>query len=76
MIASLLTFLLAGLVVLIAVGIVMAIIGAIFSVALAVAGFLLFKVAPIVLVGYLVVRFLAPRHKRLRAAQRKWLGDE
>ena len=53
--------------------IALAILGAVFSVALSLAGFLLFKVAPIMLIGYLVVRFLAPKHKRLSAAERRWI---
>jgi hypothetical protein len=34
---------------------------------------LLFKVAPILLVGYIVLRFLAPKPKQLSAEDRKWL---
>ncbi|MEX1183003.1 MAG: hypothetical protein WEF86_07185 [Gemmatimonadota bacterium] len=34
---------------------------------------LLFKVAPILLVGYVVLRLLAPKQKRLSAEDRKWL---
>lgn len=76
MLGALLTFFIVGLVALVAAGLVLAVLGVVFSVfsaALALAGFLLFKVAPILLVGYLVVRFLAPKHKRLAAAERKWL---
>jgi hypothetical protein len=73
MIATLLTFFLVGLVALVVVSVVLAVVGVVFSLAAALAGFLLFKVAPIVLVGYLVVRFLAPRHKRISSVERKWL---
>ena len=73
MIRALVTFFLVGLATLVVASIVLAILGAVFSVALTVAGFLLFKVAPIMLIGYLVVRFLAPKHKRLSAAERRWL---
>jgi hypothetical protein len=34
---------------------------------------LIFKVAPLLLVGYLVIRFLAPKPKRLSAQDREWL---
>lgn len=69
MISSLLTFLLVGLVALIVAGVALSIIGA----ALGLAGFLLFKVAPIVLIGYVVVRLLKPRHKKISEADRRWL---
>lgn len=73
MLGALLTFFLVGLVALVVISIVLAVVGAVFSIALSLAGFLLFKVAPILLIGYLVVRFLAPKHKRLSAADRRWL---
>jgi uncharacterized membrane protein len=34
---------------------------------------LLFKVLPILLIGYVVVRLLAPRQKKLSAEDRAWL---
>ena len=73
MLGALLTFFLVGLVSLVVISIVLAVVGAVFSIALSLAGFLLFKVAPILLIGYLVVRFLAPKHKRLSATDREWL---
>ncbi|MFS8637921.1 MAG: hypothetical protein FWJ74_07530 [Gemmatimonadota bacterium] len=73
MIGALVTFFLVGLATLVVASIALAILGAVFSVALSLAGFLLFKVAPIMLIGYLVVRFLAPKHKRLSAAERRWI---
>lgn len=73
MIASLLTFLVVGLIALVVISIVLSIIGAIFGLFFGLAGFLLFKVAPVVLLGYVVIRFLAPRRSRLSAADRKWL---
>ncbi len=69
MISSLLTFLLVGLVALVVVGVALSVIGA----ALGLAAFLLFKVAPVVLIGYVVVRLLRPRHKRLSEADKRWL---
>jgi hypothetical protein len=45
----------------------------VFGLALSLVGFLLFKVAPVILVGYLFIRFLAPRQARLSPADRDWL---
>ena len=73
MLTSLLTFFAVGLIAIIALGVVLSIIGAIFGLAFGVAGFLLFKVAPIVLVGYLVMRFVAPKRRELSAEDRRWL---
>jgi uncharacterized membrane protein len=73
MISSLLTFFVVGLIALVAIAIVLSIVGAVFGLALGLAGFLLFKVAPVVLIGYLLVRFLAPRRHRLSAADREWI---
>lgn len=73
MISSLLTFFIVGLIAIVAVSIVLSIIGAVFGLALGLVGFLLFKVLPVVLIGYLLVRFLAPRSRRLSAADREWL---
>jgi hypothetical protein len=73
MIGALVSFFLIGLVALVVLGVVLALVGTVFSLAAAIAGFLLFKVAPIVLVGYIVVRLISPRRRRLSAEDRKWL---
>ncbi|HEU5209732.1 MAG TPA: hypothetical protein VFU06_09985 [Longimicrobiales bacterium] len=73
MLTSLLTLLVVGLVALVAVGVVLALIGAVLGIAFGLAGFLLFKVAPVVLIGYIVMRFLTPKQKRLSAEDRRWL---
>lgn len=73
MFGSLLTFLLVGLVALVALGVGLAVVGALFGIAVGIASFLLFKVAPIVLIGYVVVRLLRPRRKQISAEDRKWL---
>lgn len=75
MIGTLLTFFAVGLVTLVMVAIVLSIVGAVFSIAFGVAGFLLFKVAPFVLVGWLVLKFLDRKRPRgeLSAADREWL---
>lgn len=78
MIGSLLTFFAVGLVTLIVAGIVLSIVGTVFSLTFGLATFLLFKVAPILLVGWVVVKLLdkARGGDSLSAADRKWLeGD-
>lgn len=76
MLASIVTFLLVGLVALVALGVVLAVVGAIFSAVLGLAGFVLFKVVPVVLLGYLIVRFLAPREKRLERMEKRLLESD
>lgn len=65
MISTLLTLFIVGIVALMVLSVVFAVLG------LAVG--LLFKVLPILLIGYVVVRLLAPRQKRLSAEDRAWL---
>ncbi len=76
MIASILTFLLVGLVALVVLGVILAVVGAVVSAVLGLAGFVLFKVVPVVLLGYLIVRFLAPKEKRLARMERKLLESD
>jgi hypothetical protein len=73
MISALLTFFIVGLIALVGIVVLLALVGAVFGLALSLVGFLLFKVAPVVLVGYLIIRFLAPRQARLSPADRDWL---
>ncbi|MFC1660092.1 hypothetical protein ACFL3S_01325 [Gemmatimonadota bacterium] len=74
---TILTFLAVGLVTLIAAGIVLSVLGAVFSLTLGLAAFLLFKVAPIMFVGWLVLKLLdrARGRRRITEADRKWLED-
>jgi hypothetical protein len=69
MLSSLLTLFIVGFVALLGIGLVLALLGAMVGLAFT----LIFKVAPVLLVGYLVIRFLAPKPKRLSAEDRKWL---
>jgi hypothetical protein len=69
MLSSLLTLFVVGFVALLGIGIVLALLGAMVGLAFT----LIFKVAPLLLVGYLVIRFLAPKPKRLSAQDREWL---
>lgn len=65
MISTLLTLFIIGIVALVALSIVGTLLG------LAVG--LLFKVLPILIVGYIVVRLLVPRRKKLSAEDKAWL---
>lgn len=73
MLSTLLTFFITGLVALLGITIALALVGAVFGLAVGLLQFLLFTVGPIVLIGYLVLRFLAPRQRRLNRADREWL---
>jgi uncharacterized membrane protein YvlD (DUF360 family) len=75
MIGTLLTFFAVGLVTLVVAGIVLSIIGVVFSLTFGLATFLLFKVAPILLVGWIVVKLIekARGPDALSDADRKWL---
>jgi uncharacterized membrane protein len=65
MISTLLTLFIVGIVALM----VLSVVGAVLGLAVG----LLFKLLPILIVGYVVVRLLAPRQKKLSAEDRKWL---
>ncbi len=78
MLGSLLTFFAVGLITLIVAGIVLSVIGVVFSLTLGLASFLLFKVAPILLVGWIVVKVIQKSSGAgaISDADRKWLeGD-
>lgn len=73
MISSILTYLIVGLIAVVGISIALAVLGAVFGLALGLAKFLLFTVGPILLIGYVVTRLLAPRSRRLSKAERDWL---
>jgi predicted membrane channel-forming protein YqfA (hemolysin III family) len=78
MLAALLMFLLAAFVGVLAIGMIFAIAGIVFSIAFGVAGFLLFKVAPVLLLGWIVVKLVqrGSRHDReISAADQRWLDS-
>jgi hypothetical protein len=78
MIGTLLTFFAVALVTLIVAGIVLSIVSAVFSLTFGLATFLLFKVAPILLVGWVVMKVVQKVRGggSLSDADRKWLeGD-
>ena len=75
---TLLTVLAVGIVTLIVAGIVLSVVGTAFALAWSAAMFLLFKVAPVLLVGWIVLKVIEKaRTPTLSAADRKWLegGD-
>jgi len=78
MIGSLLTFFFVGLVSLVVLGIALSVVGFIIGTGLSIAGFLLFKVAPVLLVGWLVLKVLDRGKKKgeLSAADQRWLEGE
>lgn len=78
MIGTILTFFAVGLITLIVAGIVLSIVGTVFSLTFGLAAFLLFKVAPIMLVGWIVMKvFQKVRGSdSLSEADRKWLEGE
>lgn len=77
MLGTLLTFFAVGFITLIVAGVVLSIVGTVFSLTFGLVTFLLFKVAPILLVGWIVVKVLekARGGGSLSAADRKWLED-
>ncbi len=75
MIGTLLTFFAVGLVALVAISIVLAVVGTVFSLAFGLVSFLLFKVAPILLLGWIVLKVIDRGRKpqELSTADREWL---
>ncbi len=75
MIGTLLTFLAVGLATLIVAGIVLSILGTVLSIGFGLAAFLLFKVAPVLLVGWVVLKVIDTRSDSgsLSASDRRWL---
>jgi len=75
MIGALLTFFAVGLVTLIVAGVVLAVVGTVFSIAFAIVPLLL-KFGVIMLVGWGVLKIVDGRkNRRLSAADRQWLED-
>jgi hypothetical protein len=78
MIGSLLTFFAIGLVTLLVAGVVLGVVGLVFSLTFGLAIFLLFKVAPILLVGWIVMKVIEKSRggRSLSDADRKWLDGD
>lgn len=76
MIGSLISFFVVGLVSLVVLGVVLAVVGTVFSITLGIASLLLFKVAPILLVGWLVLTLYQRSRSggtAISASDRNWL---
>jgi uncharacterized membrane protein len=69
MIAGLLKLFIVGIASIVVIGVALSLVGALVGLAFV----LLFKVAPILLVGYIALRLLAPKPKQLSAEDREWL---
>ena len=77
MIGTMLTFFAVGLATLIVAGIVLSVLGTVLSIGFGLATVLLFKVAPFVLLGWVVMKVIDRRSGgSLSASDRRWLeGD-
>ncbi len=77
MLGALLTLFVVGLLGLILFSVVLAVIGVMFSIAFGIVGFLLFKVAPLLLIGWLILKLIerGSSRPRLSAADRNWLDS-
>lgn len=77
MLGTLITLLIAGFLGLVAISVVLAIVGAVLSVTFGIVGFLLFKVAPILLVGWVVLKLVdrSRERRRISAADQRWLDS-
>ena len=76
MIGTLITLFVLGILGLVAVSVVLGLVGAVFGLVFGLAGFLLFKVAPVVLIGWVVVKLIRKRSRhrhRISPADQKWL---
>ena len=78
MISTLLTFLAVGVVSLLVVWIVISVVGSLLGLTLGIAGFLLFRVAPIMLLGWIVLKIASKVRKRgaISASDRRWLESD
>ncbi len=72
---TILTFLAVGLVTLIAAGVVLSVLGVVFSLTFGLAAFLLFKVAPVMFLGWLVLKLIdrGRGRKMISDADQRWL---
>jgi hypothetical protein len=77
MLGALLSFLVFGIVGLVVISLVMALIGVVFSITFGIVGFLLFKVAPLLLLGWIVLKLVdrSRGHRRISAADQRWLDS-
>ena len=74
---TLLTFLAVGLVTLIAAGVVISVLGAVLGLTFGLAQFLLFKVAPIMFVGWLALKLFdkVRGRRQISVSDQRWLDE-
>lgn len=77
MLSTLITLFVLGFVGLVIAGVVLAVVGMMFGLAVGVASFLLFKIAPILLIGWVVLKLVsrARGHRQISAADQRWLDS-
>ncbi|HET8657030.1 MAG TPA: hypothetical protein VFL93_16005 [Longimicrobiaceae bacterium] len=75
MLTSLLMLFAIGVVAVVVVGVVLAIVGTVFSVVFGLGGFLLFKVAPLLLIGWVVLKLInrGSCRRHIASSDEKWL---
>jgi hypothetical protein len=74
-VGTLLTLFAVGLFTILAIGLIFSLLGTVFSLVFSVASFLLLKVAPVVLLGWVVMKLIDRRRSRasISDADRAWL---
>lgn len=77
MLSALLTLFVFGIVGLVVISVLMAVIGVFFSITFGLVGFLLFKVGPLLLLGWLVLKLVdrSRSRRRISAADQRWLDS-
>lgn len=77
MLGTLLTLLVLGILGIAAIGVVFALVGTVVSLTMGLVGFLLFKVAPVLLVGWVVLKLVHRSRARpqISARDQKWLDS-
>lgn len=77
MFGMLITLFVLGILGFVAVSVVLGLLGAAFGLVFGLAGFLLFKVAPVILIGWVVLKIVGKsRHRhRISPADQKWLDS-
>lgn len=77
MFGSILTLLVAGIAGILVISIALAIAGSLLSMTFGLIGFLLFKVAPVLLVGWVVLKLIdkGRNRRKISAADQRWLDS-
>lgn len=77
MLGTLIALLIAGFVGILAISLILAIVGGILSLTFGIVGFLLFKVAPVLLIGWVVLKLVdrSRNRRRISAADQRWLDS-